>query len=84
MNRSYWKRPVSICILLMSIFLMPSCGENGTSNTEDTDEIKLDPEIAKKIIQDDAGVTAGDGMYSIALPDGRSIFLMGDSYTGKV
>ena len=47
-------------------------------------EITLDLAIAKKIIQDDAGVTAGDGMYSILLPDGRSIFLMGDSYTGKV
>ena len=46
--------------------------------------IQLDPLIAKQIIQDEAGVTAGDGMYSIALPDGRSIFLMGDSYTGKV
>ncbi len=46
--------------------------------------INLDPVIAKQIIQDEAGVTAGDGMYSIPLPDGRSIFLMGDSYTGKV
>lgn len=44
----------------------------------------LDRKIARKIIQDDAGVTEGDGMYSILLPDGRSIFLMGDSYTGKV
>ena len=51
---------------------------------EKEEVIPLDYEIAKKIIQDDAGVTAGDGMYSILLPDGRSIFLMGDSYIGKV
>ena len=44
----------------------------------------LDNVIASEIIHDDCGVTAGDGMYSILLPDGRSIFLMGDSYTGKV
>lgn len=43
-----------------------------------------DKVIASKIIQDKAGVTEGDGMYSILLPDGRSIFLMGDSYTGEV
>lgn len=65
-----------------------SCGKRGLSrgegNENDDQTITLDNEIAKKIIQDDAGVTAGDGMYSIALPDGRSIFLMGDSYTGKV
>lgn len=44
----------------------------------------VDHVFGKKIIQDNSGVTAGDGMYSIALPDGRSIFLMGDSYIGKV
>jgi hypothetical protein len=44
----------------------------------------LDRVIAKVIIPDRGSVTAGDGMYSIALPDGRSIFLMGDSYIGAV
>ncbi len=44
----------------------------------------VDHVFGKNIIQDNSGVTAGDGMYSIALPDGRSIFLMGDSYVGKV
>lgn len=44
----------------------------------------LDRDLARRIIADSASVTAGDGMYSVALPDGRSIFLMGDSYTGPV
>ncbi len=44
----------------------------------------LDTKIARRIIQDNAGVTGGDGMYSIPLPDGRSVFLMGDSYTSPV
>lgn len=72
------------------LFTSCSCG-GGTEDPVDepdngTEELKitLDAQIKKKIIQDEAGVTAGDGMYSIALPDGRSIFLMGDSYTGKV
>ena len=70
-------------ILFSSSF---SCSKESSNNKEPEDDgtIKLDTEIAKKIIQDNAGVTAGDGMYSILLPDGRSIFLMGDSYTGNV
>ena len=44
----------------------------------------LDKEISKVIIPDHGSVTGGDGMYSIPLPDGRSIFLMGDSYIGTV
>lgn len=44
----------------------------------------LDHAMAGVIIPDKGSVTAGDGMYSIPLPDGRSIFLMGDSYIGAV
>lgn len=44
----------------------------------------LDATLLHLIIPDKGSVTAGDGMYSIGLPDGRSIFLMGDSYTGEV
>jgi hypothetical protein len=44
----------------------------------------LDKVIAGVFIPDQGSVTAGDGMYSISLPDGRSIFLMGDSYVGTV
>ncbi len=44
----------------------------------------LDKTISAILIPDKNGVTAGDGMYSIPLPDGRSIFLMGDSYIGEV
>lgn len=62
-----------------------SCSKSDDPGTDKDDGVvRLDTEIAKQIIHDDSGVTAGDGMYSILLPDGRSIFLMGDSYTGKV
>ncbi len=40
--------------------------------------------IASRIMPDSGSVTEGDGMYSIDLKDGRSMFLMGDSYTGVV
>lgn len=44
----------------------------------------LDKVTSRIIVPDRGSVTAGDGMYSIPLPDGRSIFLMGDSYMGPV
>lgn len=44
----------------------------------------FDTVFAEKVIPDRGSVTGGDGTYSIALPDGRSIFLMGDSFIGPV
>lgn len=44
----------------------------------------LDQVFAKILIPDRGSVTGGDGAISIALPDGRSIFLMGDSFMGPV
>ena len=86
MNHLTLMRHTALLTTLIYLLLCPSCEKKLGKQDEGNDntEIKLDPDIAKKIIQDDAGVTAGDGMYSIPLPDGRSIFLMGDSYTGKV
>lgn len=43
-----------------------------------------DEMLARVLIPDSGSVTGGDGMYSIALPDGRSLFLMGDSFIGPV
>ena len=76
---------LSVAIAAMIVSSGFSCSKDNDRNKEKEDDtISLDGEIAKRIIHDDAGVTSGDGMYSILLPDGRSIFLMGDSFTGKV
>lgn len=63
---------------------MTSSGEEVSKTSVSVVIDGLDHVFGKTIIQDNSGVTAGDGMYSIALPDGRSIFLMGDSYVGPV
>lgn len=44
----------------------------------------LDTVLARIIVPDRGSVTGGDGTYSIDLKDGRSLFLMGDSYIGPV
>ena len=73
-----YNEPVSVTLSLMK--------EEEVVNTITT-QAKidgLDKVIARVLIPDQGSVTAGDGMYSIPLPDGRSIFLMGDSYVGTV
>lgn len=77
-TRVPYDEPVSVTLSLMK------SGEVVSSNTIQTKIDGLDKTIAKTIIPDRGSVTAGDGMYSIPLPDGRSIFLMGDSYVGTV
>jgi hypothetical protein len=44
----------------------------------------FDKSISSEIMPDNGSVTEGDGMYSIYLGNGKSLFLMGDSYTGRV
>ncbi|MCD8260475.1 MAG: hypothetical protein LUD15_02415 [Bacteroides sp.] len=77
-TRVPYNEPVSVTISLM---------EDDQTVSTSTTQVKidgLDKVIAGVIIHDRGSVTAGDGMYSILLPDGRSIFLMGDSYVGTV
>ena len=69
---------VNISVMLMS-------GDKTVNTTAVPVKIDgLDPVIASKIIPDKGSVVEGDGMYSVDLGDGRSIFLMGDSYIGEV
>lgn len=73
-----YNEPVSVALSLIS--------KNEVVKNSST-QVKiegLDKKISKVIIPDQGSVTGGDGMYSILLPDGRSLFLMGDSYIGSV
>ena len=61
--------------------------KNGTAIETFTKDVTidgLDTVFASALIPDRGSVTGGDGSYSIALADGRSIFLMGDSFIGPV
>lgn len=69
--------------VLISVSLMSGNAEVATVDVPVNIE-GLDRAIASSIIPDSGSVTEGDGMYSVDLEDGRSIFLMGDSYTGVV
>jgi len=67
----------------VSVSLMKG-GQSVRKVTTDVTINGFDQVFAAALIPDRGSVTGGDGTYSIALPDGRSIFLMGDSYIGPV
>lgn len=73
-----YSRPVSASISLVKN------GETVKTNSISVTIDGLDRTIARVLIPDRDGVTSGDGMFSIALPDGRSFFSMQDSFTGTV
>jgi len=45
---------------------------------------KVDKEFTKLFARDCCGVTGADGIYSVLLPDGRSVWIFGDSFLGTV
>ncbi|MDR2626980.1 MAG: DUF4185 domain-containing protein [Dysgonamonadaceae bacterium] len=73
-----YDRPVSVSVSLVEND--KAIKTNSISATIDG----LDKTIARILIPDQGGVTAGDGIFSIVLPDGRSFFSMQDSYIGTV
>jgi len=47
-------------------------------------EVEPDPRFMALFSPDSGGITGADGLFSIPLPDGRSVFLTGDCFLGKV
>ncbi len=45
---------------------------------------RIDPKFTKIFARDCCGVTGADGDYSVLLPDGRTIWIFGDSFLGTV
>lgn len=56
--------------------------DNGTNDQKE--KPKLDKKFIKMFARDCCGVTGADGDYSVLLPDGRSVWIFGDSFLGTV
>ncbi|RLD43573.1 MAG: hypothetical protein DRI89_04380 [Bacteroidetes bacterium] len=66
-------------------FLITSCGN--TPNPQETgtsDSIYVDYKFTDFFARDCCGVTGADGFYSVPLPDGRTVWIFGDSFLGTV
>jgi predicted amidohydrolase len=65
-----------------ALFLLASCSQSPVA--ESPDKVKQDPHFNALFSPDSGGITGADGLFSIQLPDGRSVFLTGDCFLGEV
>jgi predicted amidohydrolase len=75
----YFSRILSVAV---AISFLASCGQ--TPQSEISPEVKPDQHFNELFSPDSGGVTGADGLFSIPLPDGRSVFLTGDCFLGRV
>jgi len=72
-------KKINILILAVFALLLNSCKEPAV-----IEEATIDAEFNALFSPDSGGVTGADGTISVALPDGKSWFMMGDSFLGTV
>jgi len=73
--------------LIMAILagLGPGCNSGNTHNDKDIKAVTaVDSSFTKLFIRDCCGFTGGDGTYSVLLPDGRTVWIFGDTFLGTV
>ena len=74
--------PFNLSFLLVLLILSDSCSSEPVSNK--TDGVVFDSVFIGLFSPDSGGITGADGVFSIALPDGSSLFLTGDCFLGQV
>lgn len=67
-------------ILLAAI----ACKEKKANDVGTQSEVYLDKEYNQKFEMYDPGFTGGDATYSVDLPDGRTVWIFGDTFIGPV
>jgi hypothetical protein len=74
-----------ITIMSLSIFLTGSTFAQKPSTAKaEQGKGTVDKKFTKLFARDCCGVTGADGEYSVLLPDGRTIWIFGDSFLGTV
>ncbi len=72
-------------IFIMILGISFSChNSNREMNKASTSAVTVDEKFNKLFHRDSGGTTGADGTISVPLPDGSSVFLMGDSFLGEV
>src|SRR5512133_2596624 len=72
---------VSVIFLLLS-----GCAGNRVKKSPASSDtlVTVDSMYTKLFIRSCCGFTGGDGTYSVLLPDGRTLWIFGDTFFGKV
>jgi hypothetical protein len=72
-------RAVSTGVLLLALVVL-SCKQQVRKELA----VTIDNQFKNLFYADSNGITGADGVFSIRLPDGSSVFLLGDCFLGKV
>jgi len=76
---------VSTYIIFIAGLLLAACSNNQkTTETQSADSVYVDDQFTDFFARDCCGVTGADGFYSVPLPDGRVVWIFGDSFLGTV
>lgn len=74
-----------LAMLLLLVCLMPNPGKaQEPSTSTKVPDTPFDRKFMKMFARDCCGVTGADGEYSVLLPDGRTVWIFGDSFLGTV
>ena len=66
-------------------FLIASCSNTPKPQESNaSDSVYVDYKFTDFFARDCCGVTGADGFYSVPLPDGRTVWIFGDSFLGTV
>lgn len=79
-------KQLSKYFLLVTLgFLLYGCGgSNKAPEQGASDSAYVDYSFTEFFARDCCGVTGSDGFYSVPLPDGRTVWIFGDSFLGTV
>ena len=90
--KSNYSTSFFVLVSILLCCLAFSC-KNSANKSEDQVEINadsikpqtiLDDQFGKLLIKDSGGVTGADGVISFPLNNGKSVFMMGDSFVSEV
>ena len=72
------KASLAFCISLA--LLISACKPGRTT----TGHVTADEDFRSLFYSDSGGITGADGLFSVLMPDGSSLFMLGDCFLGKV
>ncbi len=88
-NRNFKKRTISnrtaslraSLMLCLFLFLLISACKPGRTTTG---HVTADEDFRSLFYSDSGGITGADGLFSVLMPDGSSLFMLGDCFLGEV
>jgi hypothetical protein len=84
------KTSINQRLLVITIGILPflfsgfADGQNPARTKAEAAKATVDKKFTRLFARDCCGVTGADGEYSVLLPDGRTVWIFGDSFLGTV